>query len=176
MIFRHNHRQWSHMLCAVLFMSIVRAASAAPILWVDDSSGNLGTVDVATGTVHVIGNTGHILTDIAFDPSGNLFGITFGQLFRIDKNTAAATLIAHQQNHARRLMLCLAVALDKSAGQVAGLEAQLAHLNPESILERGYSIVTREDGGIVRDAQQLHVDEPVTMRFARGQRTGRIIG
>ena len=85
-------------------------------------------------------------------------------------------LIAHQQTHARRLMLCLAAALDKSAGKVAGLQAQLAHLNPESILERGYSIVTREDGGIVRDAASLAVEERVSMRFATGRATGRITG
>lgn len=71
------------------------SAQAAPILYIDDTAGNIGTVDVATGAAHVIGNTGHTLTDIAFDPSGNLYGISFSQLFRIDKSTAAATLVGN---------------------------------------------------------------------------------
>jgi hypothetical protein len=70
-------------------------ASAAPILWVGDSSGNLGTVDVATGTVNVIGNMGSTMTDIAFDPSGNLYGITFGQLYSINKTNAVSSLIGN---------------------------------------------------------------------------------
>jgi hypothetical protein len=48
-------------------------------LWVDDSSGEIGLVDVTPGpnlgNVTLIGNSGIVLTDIAFDPSGNLFGI-----------------------------------------------------------------------------------------------------
>ena len=68
-------------------------ASATPILWVGDSSGKLGTVDVATGAVNVIGNMGQSMTDIAFDPNGNLYGITFTDLYSINKTTAASSLI-----------------------------------------------------------------------------------
>lgn len=76
-------------------MGLGNYASAAPILWVGDSSGNLGTVDVATGTVNVIGDMGPSMTDIAFDPSGNLYGITFGQLYSINKTTAVSSLIGN---------------------------------------------------------------------------------
>lgn len=69
------------------------AANAAPVLWVDDSSGRLGTVDVTTGDVTVVGNMGVLMTDIAFDPSGVLYGISFTSLYRIDKDTAAPTFI-----------------------------------------------------------------------------------
>lgn len=72
-------------------------ATAAPIMYVHDSNGVLARVDVVTGTVNVIGNMGQQMTDIAFDPSGNLFGITFGALFSIDRTTAASTFIG---NHA----------------------------------------------------------------------------
>ena len=72
---------------------LIGTASAAPILWVADSSGGLGKVDVATGNVDLVGNMGSVMTDIAFDSSGNLFGITFGSLFSINTDTAASTLI-----------------------------------------------------------------------------------
>lgn len=68
-------------------------ASAAPILTVDDASGILGLVNVATGQVTVIGNMGVVLTDVAYDPNGNLFGISFDSLYRVNPQTAAVTLI-----------------------------------------------------------------------------------
>jgi hypothetical protein len=64
---------------------------AAPTLWVDDANGNIGTVDVATGAATVIGNSGVMLTDIAFDPTGNLFGVSFTNLYSINKTTGVAT-------------------------------------------------------------------------------------
>ena len=39
------------------------AAQAAPVLWFDDSSGNLGKVDVATGDVTMVGSMGVVMTD-----------------------------------------------------------------------------------------------------------------
>jgi exodeoxyribonuclease VII large subunit len=55
-----------------------------------------------------------------------------------------------------------------TAAQLARLEANLKHLNPQSVLERGYSI-TESGGGIVRDAARLAVGEDVTITFARGR-------
>jgi len=69
------------------------SVGAAPVLWVDDSAGRLGKVDVATGTVTMVGNMGVVMTDIAFDPSGQLYGISFGSLYRINSTTAVPTLI-----------------------------------------------------------------------------------
>lgn len=79
-------------LCGVLIAFSI-ASYAAPNLWVSDSSGRLATVDVATGDVNVIGVMDDAMTDIAFDPSGNLWGITYNNLYFIDKTTAASTLI-----------------------------------------------------------------------------------
>jgi hypothetical protein len=62
-------------------------------MWVHDNVGNLGTVDTETGSADVIGNMGAIMTDIAFDPVGNLFGITFSGLYAIDTTSAAANFI-----------------------------------------------------------------------------------
>ena len=69
------------------------SAFAVPVMHVHDSSGNLATVDVQTGTVSVIGNMGAVFTDIAFDTSGDLYGITFTGLYSINPTTAVATFI-----------------------------------------------------------------------------------
>jgi len=52
--------------------------------------------------------------------------------------------------------------------RLAGLEQNLAHLNPRGVLARGYAIVTTVDGAIVDDAARLAVGEPVALAFARG--------
>src|SRR5688572_2383789 len=66
-------------------------ADADPIMFVHDSIGNLATVDVVTGNVSLIGNMGVIMTDIAFDPTGTLFGLSFSTFYSINPNTAAVT-------------------------------------------------------------------------------------
>lgn len=63
-------------------------------LWVDDANGEIGKVDVTTGAVTLVGNSGRILTDIAFDPNGNLFGIDQTNLYRINTTNGAATVVA----------------------------------------------------------------------------------
>ncbi len=68
-------------------------ANAAPIMYVHDANGVLAKVDVVTGDVDLIGNMGVQMTDIAFDPSGNLFGISFGGLYGIDATTATPTFL-----------------------------------------------------------------------------------
>ena len=62
-------------------------------IWVTDSAGVLGYVNVSTGEQTVVGDMGTVMTDIAFDSTGNLYGITFGDLYAIDRETAVATLI-----------------------------------------------------------------------------------
>jgi hypothetical protein len=49
---------------ALVLLTCPMVLRAAPIIWVDDSSGNIGKVDVATGTVSGVKATGHIFTDI----------------------------------------------------------------------------------------------------------------
>lgn len=68
-------------------------AAAGSILWISDSGGNLVTVDVATGSATVIGNSRVALTDIAFSPAGELYGLAFADLYRVDTTTAAVTFV-----------------------------------------------------------------------------------
>ena len=73
-------------------------ALANPVMHIGDNSGNLFTVDIATGAGTLIGNNSIAMTDIAFDSSGSLYGITFSQLYSINPTTAAATLIGTVTN------------------------------------------------------------------------------
>lgn len=69
------------------------AAQAAPTLWVSTGGAGLATVDVATGATSLIGGTGAILTDIAFSPTGDLYGISFSDLYKVNAATGATTLV-----------------------------------------------------------------------------------
>ena len=52
--------------------------------------------------------------------------------------------------------------------RLAALAQNLAHLNPQGVLERGYAIVSAADGAIVEDASTLHIGDDVAIAFARG--------
>jgi len=52
---------------------------------------------------------------------------------------------------------------------LARLASSLAHLNPEGVLARGYSIVQLENGMVVQDAAALNAGDTVGIRFHRGQ-------
>ena len=71
-------------------------ARADTILWIDDASNNIGTVDLTTNTVNVLGNAnnGDTLTDIGFTANGNLYGTSFSSLYSISQSNGAATLIS----------------------------------------------------------------------------------
>ena len=64
--------------------------------------------------------------------------------------------------------------LDNRRHALEALSAHLDHLNPEAVLWRGYSIVTRRDGLIVRDASELEIGATVDLRLARGRAGARI--
>jgi exodeoxyribonuclease VII large subunit len=59
--------------------------------------------------------------------------------------------------------------LNRKTGDLARLAASLAHLNPDAVLARGYSIVTNEAGAIVRDAGSLEPNDTIAVSFHRGR-------
>jgi len=60
------------------------------------------------------------------------------------------------------------------AQRLSGLERELKHLGPQSVLDRGYSIVTTEAGTIVLDPAQIAAGDAVDLRLARGRAGARI--
>jgi len=71
-------------------------------------------------------------------------------------------------NLQHRATLALGTQLSQRREALAAWSSQLALLNPQRTLERGYAIVTNEQGGIVRHPAQLKAHSSVTLRLAEG--------
>ena len=64
--------------------------------------------------------------------------------------------------------------LGRAATRCAGFAASLSQLDPQKVLERGYSIVQKSGGEVVRDSAALAPGEAVALRFAKGGAEARI--
>ena len=79
-----------------------------------------------------------------------------------------ASLASHQQALAQRMRTTTTHRLGTLAAKLASLASQLSQLNPQAVLERGYSMVETAGGSIVRDSAQVDRGEKLTITFARG--------
>jgi exodeoxyribonuclease VII large subunit len=59
--------------------------------------------------------------------------------------------------------------LELRRGQLSQLGAGMAALSPLAVLDRGYAVVQRSDGAIVRDAAQVSRGEQLRIRLASGE-------
>ncbi len=78
------------------------------------------------------------------------------------------SLLQQQQELARRLHGGLRERMTAAAERVSGLRAHLLHLNPQRVLERGYSITETAGGDIVRDGAQLAEGQELKLTLAKG--------
>jgi exodeoxyribonuclease VII large subunit len=60
--------------------------------------------------------------------------------------------------------------------RVAGLERRLGGLNPYAILDRGYAVVRRADGTVIRQVAQALAGEPIEVRVSDGTFPARVVG
>ncbi len=58
--------------------------------------------------------------------------------------------------------------LSRAAEKLSALAQNLAHLNPEAVLTRGYAIVAKQSGEIVADADALAAGDRIAVTFAHG--------
>lgn len=79
---------------AVEYLESRTLMSATAPLYTADNQGRLFTLDLPTGQTHLIGRTPVILYDIAFNKSGQLYGVDSNSvLYKINSTNAAVTRI-----------------------------------------------------------------------------------
>jgi exodeoxyribonuclease VII large subunit len=74
-----------------------------------------------------------------------------------------------------RLKGAVARNLELHGLQLHQLAQNLEHLNPQSVLERGYSLVHKVDGEIVRTSNDIRAGETLELTFAQGKAVSRVI-
>jgi len=75
----------------------------------------------------------------------------------------------HELDAARAALRAeLRTTLDRQAGEVARLAAQVTALSPASTLARGYAVVLDAEGGVVQDAARVAPGDRVDVRLAHG--------
>lgn len=77
---------------------------------------------------------------------------------------------------ARRAHAASAAQLERVGSHHVRLTESLAHLDPNAVLARGFSIVSRHDGAIVRDSASIDIGEELSVRFARGGARAQVSG
>ncbi|MBR1921413.1 MAG: exodeoxyribonuclease VII large subunit, partial [Kiritimatiellae bacterium] len=75
----------------------------------------------------------------------------------------------------RALDSSLKLLLSRREGAFERLAAKLPLLSPYSVLERGYSITTDEQGAVVKSAEALSPGDRLHTRFARGEVTSTVV-
>jgi len=59
--------------------------------------------------------------------------------------------------------------LRRKSADLLRIESSLNHLNPDAVLERGYSIVTNAAGRILRDSRSLEPNDRIAVSFHVGR-------
>ncbi len=91
-------------------------------------------------------------------------------LARPDTSTRQATL----DNLSGRLQRAAGHTLATRQTHLDHLAAQLQHLNPQAVLERGFSMVRNQHGEIIRNSAMLSSDQQISLTFAQGSATARV--
>jgi exodeoxyribonuclease VII large subunit len=87
-------------------------------------------------------------------------------------------MIASGRQRLDDLLHRVAVSLDHSLAlhkvRIRGLEQSLSALSPTAILERGYAVVSHQDGRTVRQVNQVASDDLLTVRVSDGEFSARV--
>ena len=81
-------------LLLLVMPAVVGGAIEEPVrMYASDTNASLFIVDFLTREAEWVGRTGQAFTDIAFNADGELYGINFFDLYKIDPQTAATSWI-----------------------------------------------------------------------------------
>ena len=79
--------------------------------------------------------------------------------------------VASLLDRARR---CLGHHLDRAASELTHTHARVVALSPAATLKRGYAVLQREDGHVVRDPGEVTATEVLRARVAEGEFSVRV--
>jgi exodeoxyribonuclease VII large subunit len=68
-----------------------------------------------------------------------------------------------------RASRCTIALLDRAQQDLTHTLARIVALSPQATLDRGYAVVQRPDGSVVRDAADVVIGEALRVRLAQGE-------
>jgi exodeoxyribonuclease VII large subunit len=79
-----------------------------------------------------------------------------------DRRTAVVAL----RDRASR---CFSAQLDHATNDLSHTRARVLTMSPQATLDRGYAVVQKQDGTVVRDPAQVSAGERLRVRLAEGE-------
>lgn len=76
--------------------------------------------------------------------------------------------LSRQRQLEQQLRHAMARTLHGQQNTVRGIASSLQHLNPLAVLDRGFSMVRKSDGRLVRDSAEISPQEEISITFAHG--------
>jgi exodeoxyribonuclease VII large subunit len=64
--------------------------------------------------------------------------------------------------------------VENSKATLERIASHLAHLNPDAVLARGYSVVRNSQGKVIRSSSQIELDDALDLRFQQGSARARV--
>ena len=80
-----------------------------------------------------------------------------------------ARLLEQHDKLTQRLHQALLHHLNTLAISLQNKQSQLTHLNPQSVLERGYSIAYSAQGTVIRNSKEINPGDKIQVKFAQGR-------
>ncbi len=121
-------------------------------VYIEDITGNVGQIDLQTGTVTKLGNFGVGLSDIAISKTGQLYGTDFSNLYLLNPSNDTATHILTLLGNVAGTVNALEFAADGTL-HIAGQAGANESLNSTFTTVLSTSISAPSDGDLLIDAQ-----------------------
>jgi len=96
------------------------------------------------------------------------------EAIRIQLNRMVADHIMHLRLYGRDIERYLQTRVNEMAAELDSLKRLLAHLNPQSLLERGYSVTRGPDGTVIKDVLDLRLGDRLFTQLERGTIESRV--
>ena len=72
-----------------------------------------------------------------------------------------------QKNH-QSLKTLIQAFINKFQSRLVTFEKVIKSIDPQNVLDRGYSLITNEEGNVIKDTAQINEGEKITAKLAKG--------
>lgn len=86
-----------------------------------------------------------------------------------------SSLVSRHRLLQRELSLNIQKCFEKNENKLLNLKNRLNNIDPDKVLQRGYAIVLSEAGGVIKSAEEVSLNDEVTVRFSKNALKAKIV-